>query len=87
MEKAKFIGITLILTMAAYLLMAAVFGIITSSAFTAANTVNASANAYTYRATSGALRFAPLALWFVPGGIGLCAIVWKLKFDNSSRGY
>lgn len=88
MDKIKFIGIVLVCVAVAYLSLAAVFGVITTSAFQSANTVNASANAYAYRATTGALRFSPLFLWFVPAGIGAGCIAWKLKFDKrDQQGY
>lgn len=85
MEKFKFVIIVVMMTCAAYIVMLPMWGIITSSAFGAATTVNATAdNPYAYRHTIGALQFAPLALFFVPGGIGITLIAWKLKFSRKN---
>lgn len=84
MEKLKFCVIVVMLTIAAYVVMLPVWSVITTSAFNTATSVNATANAYTHRFTIGALRFAPLALFFAPGGIGLALIAWKLKFSRKN---
>ena len=55
------------------------WGVVYTAAFDAANTVNATAHAYEYRATTAALRFAPLGLFFVPASIGVVAVYIVLK--------
>lgn len=82
MEKLKFCVIVVMMTIAAYVVMLPVWGIITSSAFNTATSINATANGFTYRHTVGLLRFSPLFLWFAPGLVGVALIAWKLKFSN-----
>lgn len=84
MEKFKFVGFTVLMVIGSYVLMLPLWPIITASAFNSATSINATANAYTYRHTIGALRFAPLVLYFVPGAVGVAAIAWKLKFSKQN---
>lgn len=84
MDKVKFVILVLILTVAAYIVMLPVWSVITTSAFATATSINGTANAEIHRFTIGALRFAPLALFFAPGGIGLALIAWKLKISRKN---
>lgn len=68
-----------------YLVMAVSWPVVTTTAFDAANTVNATANAYAYRATTAGLRFAPLFLWMLPAAIGVVAIYITLKFKRENQ--
>jgi len=68
-----------------YLVILPLWTIITGTAFDAANTVNATANAQTYRATTAGLRFAPLALFITPAAIGIVAVYITLRFMRQDR--
>lgn len=86
MDKVKFIAVVVLCVLLAYVIMLPLWSIVTASAFATATSINGTANAYTHRFTIGALRFAPLMLWFVPAAIGVGCIVWKLKFSQRSNG-
>lgn len=62
-----------------YMFILPAWPIVTGSAFDAANSVNATAYAYEYRATTAGLRFAPLLLFMAPAVIGIVMAFIVLK--------
>lgn len=62
-----------------YVFILPMWPIVYNAAFDAATSVNATAHAYEYRATTAGLRFAPLLLFMTPATIGVIAAFIVLK--------
>lgn len=62
-----------------YLILLVAMPILVDTAATANATMDATSNMTNYPGTAGALVSAPWALFFVPGAIGIAAIVIILK--------
>lgn len=79
MGKIGHVIIVVAMVVAVYLLMLVVMPVVVDMSLTANSTMNASSNMSLYPGASPALIASPWVLWFVPGVIGMIAIVVILK--------
>ncbi len=81
MEKLKFIGWVLLCVGITYLVLTVAMPLIVSTAGTASTEIGTSPNAAAYASSRYALGWLPLGIYFIPGVIGIAAIVWRLRKD------
>ena len=79
MGKIGSVVIVVVIVIAAYLLLLVTVPILTDSVSTANITMHATSNMTNYPGTAEAVLAAPWVLFFVPGVIGLIAVVIILK--------
>ncbi len=79
MNKLGGVAIIVFVVGVLYLLLMAVFPVLTDVVNTANTSMAASSNMSNYPGTTEALLASPWFLWFVPGCIGMIAIVIHLK--------
>lgn len=79
MGKISAVIVVVVMVIAVYLLMLVVMPVVVDMSLTANSTMNATSNMSLYPGTSGAMVSAPWVLWFVPGVIGMIAVVVILK--------
>jgi len=79
MHKIGQVIVVVVVMIAVYLIMLVVMPVIVDVVATANSTMNASSNMSMYPGTSPAVVATPWILWFVPGVIGMIAVVVILK--------
>lgn len=79
MNKIGQVTIVVVVVGILYLLLLAVMPVLTGVAATANATMAATSNMSNYPGASEGLIAAPWVLWFVPGAIGMIAVVVILK--------
>jgi hypothetical protein len=79
MSKIAKVVVVIGLIIIVYLLMLVIMPVVVDIVETANTTINATSNLTQYPGASEGLVSVPWILWFVPGGIGLAAIIYILK--------
>lgn len=81
MEKFKFVSIVVFFVVLTYIMLTSFMPVISDLSEASATEVQATAdNISNYVGAVESVQYMPLLLYFIPGVIGLVAIVWKLKY-------
>ena len=78
-SKFGFTAFTFVAVCIIYLFLTVMMPFISGLAFDASANISAGATAGNYTASIGGLNYAPLFIYFLPGVIGIVAIVIRLK--------
>jgi len=79
MDKLKYVAVTWLLVIFAYIILAVMMPVLTGMAGNASTELQATSNMSAYPGMLGVIETSPIWMWFVPGGIGIIATAIFLK--------